>query len=364
MKALLTAVVPVCCIWLLSGCGPQQTKEDQKEATAAAIKTLERVKAATQVGVTFLRYGEAVIDAKSAVNEAERVLPDGDLRFYLSRAMRAYQDANTAWAWKIEARSGLSDKFHKEIIDHYRLRSTVAEAGNLSCDAAMQVMWVEASEALAAAREVVQKPNQDSQLSRLEAERERNYKAAEAEREREKAERERLDREAKEKAAREEAEAKAKREREAAEAEAKREREAAEAEARREQAEAKAKREKEQAEAEAQTRREREQAEQRRREERAEIERQRREERARQERRKKEQEAEQARIEAEKARLRGLHLSYAKGLLDTPSYHEDSAAKKRKGKDKLEWIVKEYPGSDEAKEAAKLLEKIKKDGGP
>ena len=32
--------------------------------------------------------------------------------------------------------------------------------------------------------------------------------------------------------------------------------------------------------------------------------------------------------------------------------------------DWLAWIVQEYPGSDEAKEAAKLLEQIKKDGRP
>src|SRR5262249_9409187 len=80
MKALFTAVVLAGGIGTLSGCAPQQTKEDQanqKEATAAAIKALERVKAATQVGVDFKQYGGMVIDAKFAVNEAERILPDG-----------------------------------------------------------------------------------------------------------------------------------------------------------------------------------------------------------------------------------------------------------------------------------------------
>src|SRR5262245_18221992 len=103
MKALFTAMALVGSIGLFSGCGPQQTPltEKEKEAAAAAIKALERVKAATQVGVNFQRYGELVIDAKSAVNEAERVLPDGDLRFYLSRAVRAYTDANTVWNDKI-----------------------------------------------------------------------------------------------------------------------------------------------------------------------------------------------------------------------------------------------------------------------
>jgi hypothetical protein len=211
---ILSNVLLAGSIGLLSGCGPQQANEDQerrgsqhrrdqeqpgqpnkqssptpaqtaftanqKEATAAAIKALGRVEAATQVGVNFQRYGGAVIDAKSAVNEAERVLPDGDLRFWLSRAMRDYADANTVWSWKIEVRAGLSEKLHKEIIDRYQLRPAMNEAGYVNCDVAIQVMWASASEILAATRELEKKPNQDNQLSRLEVEKERKYKEAEA----------------------------------------------------------------------------------------------------------------------------------------------------------------------------------------
>lgn len=81
--------------------------------------------------------------------------------------------------------------------------------------------------------------------------------------------------------------------------------------------------------------------------------------------------AEQARVLEEKkiqeqrekeARTRAAHLRYAKELLD--SYGEDGPQKRAKGAERLAWIVKEYPGSNEAREATKLLEHIKKDGGP
>src|SRR5262249_32956075 len=90
---------------------------------------------------------------------------------------------------------------------------------------------------------------------------------------------------------------------------------------------------------------------------------QKRQEAAARERMKRAEEAQRLKEQqAKETQLRRAHLRYAKELLDT--YGEDGPTKRTKGAERLAWIVKEYPGSDEAKEAAKLLEQIKKDGGP
>src|SRR5207249_11501881 len=74
--------------------------QKQKAAAADAIKALARVEAAVQVGVNFQKYMELVIDAKAAVNEADRVVPSGDILTELSGAMEAYSDAGTVWNHK------------------------------------------------------------------------------------------------------------------------------------------------------------------------------------------------------------------------------------------------------------------------
>src|SRR5262249_13298421 len=71
------------------------------EGTAKAINALGRIEAAVEVGVTYGRLGELLGDAKAAVNEAERVLPSGEMRTNLSGAMRAYVDARQVWDFKI-----------------------------------------------------------------------------------------------------------------------------------------------------------------------------------------------------------------------------------------------------------------------
>jgi len=94
----------------------------QQSAVADAIKALARIQAAVQAGVTFPKYSELVIDAKAAMNEAERLLPRGELLTNLDVAMQAYSDASTVWNHKIPHGVPLSKGYgHGEIMTRYNL---------------------------------------------------------------------------------------------------------------------------------------------------------------------------------------------------------------------------------------------------
>src|SRR5262245_12904651 len=60
--------------------------QKQRSGGTDAIKALERIKAAVEVGVDIKRYSELVGDAKAAVNEAERTLPRDEFLTNLSEA--------------------------------------------------------------------------------------------------------------------------------------------------------------------------------------------------------------------------------------------------------------------------------------
>jgi hypothetical protein len=135
---------------------PGILSDKQKSAVADAIKALARIQAAVQVGVTFPKYSELVIDAKAAMNEAERLLPRGELLTNLDVAMQAYSDASTVWNHKIQHGVPLSKGYgHGEIMTRYNLpiddRGGVERADP---DLAMQIMWKIAATKLAAARDL------------------------------------------------------------------------------------------------------------------------------------------------------------------------------------------------------------------
>jgi hypothetical protein len=74
---------------LISACVQHNAAADE------AIKALRKIDAATQVGVNLTTYNELLIEAK--VNEADRTLPDGDLKTDLDIAMFAYVEAARDW---------------------------------------------------------------------------------------------------------------------------------------------------------------------------------------------------------------------------------------------------------------------------
>ena len=58
-----------------------------------ALASLRKFQAATQVGVSYLQYGQLLIEAKDKTNAASRVLSDGPLESEIQAAMDAYADA-------------------------------------------------------------------------------------------------------------------------------------------------------------------------------------------------------------------------------------------------------------------------------
>jgi hypothetical protein len=126
--------------------------EQQKAAAADAIKALDRVKAAVEVGVTFQKYSELVIDAKAAVNEAERTLPNGDIVANLSGAVQAYKDVVAIWNRKIQRDVYYIDD--RNIIERYKLPTYkgAESSRNAEIEVSMQIIWAFAAEKLANAR--------------------------------------------------------------------------------------------------------------------------------------------------------------------------------------------------------------------
>lgn len=74
----------------------------QKAADFAALKSLRRLQAATEVGVSYVDYSSRLIDVKADVSDNLDNLPNGQLKQKLNAAMDAYADARTAWGEIIE----------------------------------------------------------------------------------------------------------------------------------------------------------------------------------------------------------------------------------------------------------------------
>lgn len=66
-------------------------------ASAPALKALQKLRGAAEVGVTFEEYGRLVVDAKAEVDRAASGMPDGDAKAETLAAMSAYADALQAW---------------------------------------------------------------------------------------------------------------------------------------------------------------------------------------------------------------------------------------------------------------------------
>lgn len=125
-------------------------------AVLDAMKSLRKLDAATEVGITRADYGPLLVTAKADVNAALDELPDGPQRTAISATMDAYADASTAWEAKLKGPTMDSDSEPaltwrtKYQVPGYR-DSTTYSPGHIDVDAAMQLMWSYASKHLAVA---------------------------------------------------------------------------------------------------------------------------------------------------------------------------------------------------------------------
>ena len=136
---------------LVASCGG--LSGEQTEKLDGALSALERLSAATDVGVNDNRYGELVIEAQAAVNEAARVLPEAELSGALERAMEAHVDARNVWEWKlthVAIRTGRDPG--TKVIPEYSIPSELRtdrhgeEYRTADQDLALQMIWAEADE--------------------------------------------------------------------------------------------------------------------------------------------------------------------------------------------------------------------------
>ena len=144
--ARLAAAAVIITQLLTAGGGGLSSK--QKTVASEALAALRKVHAATEVGVSYQQYGTLVIDAKAKVNDANAVLPDGEMKTRLNAAMDAYTDANQAWGAKVSSSSLKPDtEPGATLMRKYDLKPSSMSAGNrifaewLDPDKAMQAAW-------------------------------------------------------------------------------------------------------------------------------------------------------------------------------------------------------------------------------
>lgn len=153
LRVPLTLIVTI----LLLACGGLSGK--QRAATETAIKSLRKIEAATQVGITFVPYGQLIVEAKAAVNDAVATLPNCDLRIELNATMDAYADVGQVWNAKIQNNGTLYSKYGLglNMIPKYSLPAKKTDFGadtlgdHVEAEIAMQMIWVAAADHLKSA---------------------------------------------------------------------------------------------------------------------------------------------------------------------------------------------------------------------
>lgn len=129
-------IVVLSAIVLLTSCSSATTK-----AGKDALESLRRVQAAVQVGVSYQRFGEILIDAKARTNAASRVLPDGPVKTELNAVMDAYMDASRVWQLKIDNQwLDRNSEPGKTLIPKYDL-PVAADHNGARPDESLPVIW-------------------------------------------------------------------------------------------------------------------------------------------------------------------------------------------------------------------------------
>ena len=87
----------IAALFFTASCGSPEPDTKPSHPASDAVKALRKLEAASQVAASREQFGALVIDAKAAVNTANRSLPDGELKRELNAAVLAYADALEIW---------------------------------------------------------------------------------------------------------------------------------------------------------------------------------------------------------------------------------------------------------------------------
>src|SRR5215213_162666 len=156
-KTNIGAIVVVCFFLLSAGVLAYFLFWSNSQFSATvndALKALRKVDGAvTQVGVNFDKYNTLLIEAQAQVNEALRVLPDGELKRELQAAMEGYNDAGQVWYQKINGTVTLwaNDAGSRALMQKYHIQPSpvrfytgVIVGNGIDAEVAQQRIWIEA----------------------------------------------------------------------------------------------------------------------------------------------------------------------------------------------------------------------------
>lgn len=79
---------------------------EQLEAAKAAVRQLNKLSSATEVGISYRDYGTRIVDVSGEFKEAARKLPDSDLQKALNAALADHVRAREVWSALIQASYG------------------------------------------------------------------------------------------------------------------------------------------------------------------------------------------------------------------------------------------------------------------
>jgi hypothetical protein len=119
-------------------------------ATGEALRALRKVAGAVEVGVNYPQYGQLMIEANAAVDEALVIIPAGELRNEIAAAMDSYADAGRAWTLRIKPRGDyqvrdlLTGKYRVSDREAFRVYS----GEELYVTSALRLIWNQARQHL------------------------------------------------------------------------------------------------------------------------------------------------------------------------------------------------------------------------
>lgn len=145
----------------LSGCGKSQEQLNRENSIQQSIKALEKIEAATQVGVNKTQYQSLLVDAKTAVNQSNNILPEGELKTELNAAMESFSDANKfGFDPKAFIIFSFADAEVKALNEKYRIDQSpdnILGQGSVENGIALKIIWTAASAHLKKAKDLATK---------------------------------------------------------------------------------------------------------------------------------------------------------------------------------------------------------------
>lgn len=118
----------------------------QQTAANSALKSLRKIAAATDVGVSYSQYGSLLIEAKPEVDEALAVLPESQFRSDITTAMEAYLDSREAWGEmmakdKLPLTYGIGKKLVEKYAMAFQTRGDRAIIYDSTRDRVVEDLW-------------------------------------------------------------------------------------------------------------------------------------------------------------------------------------------------------------------------------